>query len=42
MEERCICCGEILPEGACTCPNCLLYVRQENGDEDNEVSQPCI
>lgn len=22
MEERCICCGEIIPEGRQVCPNC--------------------
>ena len=22
MEDRCICCGEIIPEGRQVCPNC--------------------
>lgn len=24
MEDRCICCGEIIPEGMMACPNCLV------------------
>jgi hypothetical protein len=27
--ERCICCGEIIPDGAVACPNCLVYVKEE-------------
>lgn len=23
MEDRCVCCGEIIPEGNMTCVNCL-------------------
>lgn len=26
MEERCICCGEIIPEGRSVCPNCMVAV----------------
>lgn len=22
MEDRCVCCGEIIPEGRMVCPNC--------------------
>lgn len=25
MEDRCVCCGEIIPEGQMACPNCLVY-----------------
>lgn len=27
MDNRCICCGEIIPEGMLTCPNCLVASR---------------
>jgi hypothetical protein len=29
--ERCICCGDIIPEGRMVCPNCLVTVK-ENED----------
>ena len=32
MEERCVCCGEIIPEGRQVCPNCLVTVK---GDEED-------
>lgn len=25
MPERCVCCGEIIPEGRQACPNCLVH-----------------
>ena len=28
MDNRCICCGEIIPEGLIACPNCLVSKRQ--------------
>ena len=28
-EDRCVCCGEIIPEGQMVCPNCLVYVKEE-------------
>lgn len=30
-EDRCICCGEIIPEGRMVCPNCLVVVKEERG-----------
>ena len=44
MEDRCVCCGAIIPEGSWACPRCLVCVnaKQENDDENNEISQPCI
>jgi hypothetical protein len=24
MVDRCVCCGEIIPEGGMVCPNCLV------------------
>lgn len=30
MENRCVCCGEIIPEGRMVCPNC------ENREETRE------
>ena len=32
MVDRCVCCGEIIPEGQMVCPNCLLYVKEEEDD----------
>lgn len=28
MEDRCVCCGEIIPEGTWVCPNCLVCVKK--------------
>lgn len=33
MEERCICCGEIIPEGRQVCPNC-----EEKGGGDESLN----
>ena len=32
MEERCICCGEIIPEGRQVCPNCEAKYQENNED----------
>ena len=33
MEDRCTCCGDIIPEGSHVCPNCKVAVnRGENLD----------
>lgn len=24
MEDRCVCCGEVIPEGSMVCPKCLV------------------
>ena len=42
MEDRCICCGAIIPEGNWVCPNCLLNVKKEGSNEGNKVSKPSI
>ena len=36
MEERCICCGEIIPEGRQVCPNCE---RKYQKNEENHGAQ---
>ena len=28
-EDRCICCGAVIPEGVSVCPSCLLRVRKK-------------
>ena len=28
-DNRCICCGEIIPEGMLACPNCLVVSKRE-------------
>lgn len=30
--DRCVCCGEIIPEGCWVCPNCLVTVKN-SGEE---------
>ncbi len=30
MEDRCVCCGAIIPEGRSVCPNCMVGVGREN------------
>ena len=34
MEDKCVCCGAIIPEGTMTCPNCMEsvgnYTRKTN------------
>lgn len=30
MEDRCVCCGDIIPEGQMACPNCLCYVKKND------------
>ena len=35
-EDRCICCGEIIPEGRMVCPNCLVTVKEEGEIDDAE------
>lgn len=42
MEEKCICCGAIVPKETDVCPNCLLCVKQVGDNEDNKISQPGI
>ena len=28
-EDRCVCCGAVIPEGRMVCPNCLVDVKKE-------------
>ena len=42
MEDTCICCGAIIPEGVMVCPNCLLCVKQEDDNENHKVSESCV
>lgn len=30
MVDRCVCCGEIVPEGRMVCPNCMVTVKQDS------------
>lgn len=30
--NRCVCCGEVIPEGAMVCPNCLVAVGERRND----------
>jgi hypothetical protein len=30
MEDRCVCCGEVIPEGRQVCPICEIKARKEN------------
>lgn len=33
MEERCICCGEIIPEGRQVCPQCEFKGKRTQHDD---------
>ena len=33
-EDRCICCGAVIPEGVSVCPSCLLRVRKKKEPKD--------
>lgn len=33
-EDRCVCCGEIVPEGSLACPNCLVCVKEKDDAEN--------
>ena len=30
MEDKCVCCGEVIPEGRQVCPQCETKARKEN------------
>ena len=34
--ERCICCGDIIPDGRIACPHCLVCVNLPEEDEEEE------
>jgi RNA polymerase subunit RPABC4/transcription elongation factor Spt4 len=36
-EDRCICCGEIIPEGRMVCPNCSEKAYQKDCEGANHV-----
>ncbi len=29
MENRCVCCGEVIPEGIMVCPNCMAEKKKK-------------
>ena len=29
MEDRCICCGAVIPEGRQVCPNCMVTIKPD-------------
>lgn len=33
-ENRCVCCGEIIPEGMIACPNCLVVSKKQEMKQD--------
>ena len=34
--DRCVCCGEIIPEGRIVCPNCLVCVNISEEDREDD------
>lgn len=42
MEDRCVICNEIIPEGTQVCPNCWKEIMEDDANEDNEGSESCI
>lgn len=39
MENRCVCCGDIVPEGRWVCPNCEFGCNKKSPSELSEVEQ---
>ena len=37
-EDRCVCCGAVIPEGRMVCPNCLVTVKRNEEKESGEES----
>lgn len=42
MEEKCIICGEVIPEGTQVCPECWKKIMEDQSNENNESSQSSI
>lgn len=42
MENRCVICGEIIPEGTQVCSICWEEMMEDNADEDNKIGKSCI
>lgn len=40
MEDRCVMCGEIIPEGRMVCPVCeeRVLTRKETGEQEHETT----
>lgn len=36
-DNRCICCGEIIPEGMIACPNCLVVSKKTPGKTAEQI-----
>lgn len=36
MEDRCICCGEVIPEGRMICPICEVKVLEKKSEEEKK------
>lgn len=39
MEERCICCGDIIPEGRQVCPRCEAKWGVTKADKENNTGE---
>jgi hypothetical protein len=40
-EDRCICCGAIIPEGVTVCPSCLLAVKPRKEQRMTDGLKSC-
>lgn len=38
-DNKCLFCGETIPEGTQVCPTCWKEIMEDDTDEDNERSQ---
>lgn len=36
MENRCVCCGEIIPEGRMVCPQCEAKTYENSQQSEND------
>ena len=34
-DDRCVCCGAVIPEGGYICLNCLVFVKEVEGTDEN-------
>ena len=39
MEDRCVCCGDIVPEGRMVCPQCEMGCNEKTSSKLSEVEQ---
>lgn len=36
-KDRCVCCGETIPEGRMVCPNCMVTVKENKDGKEKRA-----